>query len=178
MKRLSLSIIIVTVLALSGCAGMLGTSSSTTPAGNPTPTAVTAVTGAPGGDQTGGAPVSTGEAVNAPVATDGAVTVYGKVVDRDTGQPFPKAWVRFSYLVSAGYEYESHVYTDANGQYSIRLTPGQYEVTGGYDCDLDISLDINGRSHFDDQVSILGDTEIDFVAYHLTGQSMPGVGNC
>jgi hypothetical protein len=164
MKRLAASIIVTAMLALPGCTIALGGSTASPPPGGGTSSTVD------GGGQSAGAANDTG-------GSNGTVTVHGTVVSRDTGQPYPKAWVRFSYLTSATTEYETHAYTDSSGSYSIQLPgAGQYGATAGDDCDLNISADVYGRSHFDDQVTVSDGTEIDFVAYEVTpGASIPGV---
>jgi hypothetical protein len=164
MKRLAASTTVIAMLALSGCTIALGGSAGSTP-----PSGGTSST-ADGGGQGTGTAGDTG-------VSNGTVTVHGAVMNRDTGQPYPKAWVRFSYLTSAATEYETHTYTDSNGRYSIQLPgAGQYGATAGDDCDLNISADVYGRSHFDDQVTVSDGTEINFVAYEVTpGASIPGV---
>lgn len=89
----------------------------------------------------------------------------------------PGRVVATRYLTSATTEYETHTYTDSSGRYSIQLPgAGQYGATAGDDCDLNVSADVYGRSHFDDQVTVSDGTEIDFVAYEVTpGASIPGV---
>jgi hypothetical protein len=146
------------MLALSGCTAALSSSTGSPPPGAGTSSA------ASGSGQSG-------------AAANGAITVHGAVVNRDTGQPHPKAWVRFSYFASSGDQYEVHTYTDASGRYSIQLPgAGQYEATAGDNCDLNIGADVKGRSHDDDQVTLSDGSEIDFVAYEVTpGASIPGI---
>lgn len=57
----------------------------------------------------------------------------GQIVNRDTGQPYPNAWVRFGSLVS---EMENCTATDTDGTYAIQLPPGEYQVTADDTCDI------------------------------------------
>lgn len=145
MKRLSLSSIVVLLLALSGCSGALSTSSATQPTD------------------------TRGAQVNSASAGSSTVTVHGTVVGRDTGQPYPNAWIRFTFVTSAGVPYETLAYSDANGQYSIQLSPGLYGVSGGDECDLNVTLDPSGKFDSAGQISVASDTEIDFVEHLQDG---------
>lgn len=106
-----------------------------------------------------------------PTTTDPPVgdsyTVSGQVVDRDSGRPYPNAWVRFAWLVSAGYEMETHTVTDGTGRYAIELPPGQYQVTAGDTCDLNAGFDIAGRNPDDVMITVPGTDAVDFVAYPI-----------
>ncbi|HEY7591962.1 MAG TPA: carboxypeptidase-like regulatory domain-containing protein [Actinophytocola sp.] len=114
---------------------------------------------------------STGPPVTDPTTTDPpddtSYTVSGQVVDRETGQPYPNAWVRFGWLASAGYEMETHTVTDGGGTYAIQLPPGQYQVTAGDSCDLNAGFDIVGRNPDDVMITVPGADEVDFVEYPI-----------
>jgi hypothetical protein len=97
-------------------------------------------------------------------------------VHRDTGQPYPKAYVRFGWLVSAEVAKETHTVTDGNGRYAIELQGGQYQVTAGDSCDLNAGFAIAGRAPDDITITVPGTSEVDFVEYPITpGADIPGI---
>jgi hypothetical protein len=101
--------------------------------------------------------------------------VSGRIVRLDTGKPYPKAYVRFGWLVDANYEMETHTWTDGDGRYAIQLPAGQYQVTAGDDCDLNAGFAIVGRAPDDVMISVPGISEVDFVEYPITpGADLPG----
>jgi Carboxypeptidase regulatory-like domain len=108
--------------------------------------------------------------------TDVSYTVSGTVVSRDTGAAYPNAYVRFGWLVSAGYEMEAHTVTDSGGRYSIQLAAGRYQVTAGDSCDLNAGFTIAGPRPDDVMIDVPGTSVVDFVEYPITpGADLPGV---
>jgi hypothetical protein len=106
----------------------------------------------------------------------GFTTVSGRIVRRDTGQPYPGAYVRFGWLVSTGAEQEAHAVTGRDGTYAIPLPAGQYQVTAGDSCDLNAGFAIAGRAPDDVMITVPGTDEVDFVEYPITpGADLPGV---
>jgi hypothetical protein len=102
-------------------------------------------------------------------------TVYGQIVHRDTGRPYPNSYVRFGWLENANYEKESHTVTDGSGRYSIQLPAGQYQVTAGDSCDLNAGFAIVGRARDDIMITVPGTSVVDFVEYPITpGADLPG----
>ena len=102
-------------------------------------------------------------------------TVSGQIVNRETGEPYPNAYVRFGWLVNATYESETHTVTDGGGRYAIELPPGQYEVTAGDSCDLNAGFSIVGRTPDDVMITVPGTSEVDFVEFPITpGADLPG----
>lgn len=92
-------------------------------------------------------------------------------MNRDTGQPYPNAWVRFGSLVS---EMENCTATDTDGTYAIQLPPGEYQVTADDTCDINAGFDIDGRHPDDIVITVPGTTEVDFVEYPMTpGADVP-----
>jgi hypothetical protein len=110
----------------------------------------------PGHSTTGGQPAS------------GASVVTGRIVRADTGQPYPRAWVRFEVATSAVDSAEAHTVTDARGSFAIRLPAGQYQVSAGDDCDLNAQFDIVGRAREDMVISVPETTHVDFVESPIT----------
>jgi hypothetical protein len=95
------SIVAVMMLVLAACASPYGgTSSGDTPSGDTsnTDTSNTGTTNT-GGTNTGGTSV-----------------VSGQITDRETGRPYPNAYVRFEWLVNATYANEIHTVTDGSGR--------------------------------------------------------------
>lgn len=102
-------------------------------------------------------------------------TVSGQITNRDTGEPYPNAYVRFGWLVNANYESEIHTVTDGSGRYAIELPAGQYQVTAGDSCDLNAGFAIVGRAPDDVMITVPGTSEVDFVEYPITpGAELPG----
>ncbi len=102
-------------------------------------------------------------------------TVSGQIANRDTGEPYPNAYVRFGWLVNASYENETHTVTDNSGRYTIELAAGQYQVTAGDSCDLNAGFAIVGRAPDDVMITVPGTSELDFVEYPITpGADLPG----
>jgi hypothetical protein len=124
----------------------------------------------------GGGDPSTGPPPPDPPTTDGSYTVTGTVVSRDTGAAYPNAYVRFGWLVNAGYEMEAHTLTDDGGKYAIQLAAGQYQVTAGDSCDLNAGFTIVGSQPDDVMITVPGTSVVDFVEYPITpGADLPGV---
>ena len=99
----------------------------------------------------------------------------GQVVHRDTGEPYPNAYVRFGWLVNASYGEETHTVTDNSGRYTIQLPAGQYQVTAGDSCDLNAGFAIVGRAPDNVMITVPGTSEVDFVEYPITpGADLPG----
>ena len=132
-----------------------------------------AACGSPSG---GGGSGTDAEAVGpAAVGSGASGTVSGQIVDRDTGEPYPNAYVRFAWLVNATYEGETHTTTDARGRYALELPAGQYQVTAGDSCDLNAGFSIVGRAPDDVMITVPGTAEVDFVEYPITpGADLPG----
>jgi hypothetical protein len=97
-------------------------------------------------------------------------TVSGQIVGRDTGAPYPKAYVKFAWLVNSYWEKESHIVTDDSGSYAIQLPAGQYQVTANDPCDLNAAFAIAGRDPYDIMITVPGTSEVNFVEY----ESVPG----
>jgi Carboxypeptidase regulatory-like domain len=135
----------------------------------------TSVGTSPVSGTTGPVPVSGTTGPSLVPSSSAYSTVSGQIVRQDTGQPYPNAWVRFGWLVSAGYEEETHTVTDADGRYTIQLPPGQYQVTAGDSCDLNAGFDIAGRAPDDNMITVPGTPEVDLVEYPITSQAdVPG----
>ncbi len=150
------SIVAVLMLVLAACASPYGgTSSGDTPSGDTSNTD----TSNTGGTNTGGTSV-----------------VSGQITDRETGRPYPNAYVRFEWLVNATYANEIHTVTDGSGRYAVELPAGQYQVTAGDSCDLNAGFAIVGRAPDDVMISVPETSEVDFVEYPITpGADLPGV---
>jgi len=102
-------------------------------------------------------------------------TVWGQIADRDTGRPYPNAYVRFEWLVNAAVENEIHTVTDSSGRYAVELPAGQYQVTAGDSCDLNAGFAMVGRGPDDVMITVPGTREVDFVEYPITpGADLPG----
>ncbi|HET9648308.1 MAG TPA: carboxypeptidase-like regulatory domain-containing protein [Microlunatus sp.] len=126
-----------------------------------------------GGSSNGGS--SSGGNSNGGSSSGGDSIVSGQIVTRDSGEPYPNAYVRFAWLVNANYENEIHTVTDATGRYSIELPAGQYQVTAGDSCDLNAGFAIVGRAPDDVMITVPGTGEVDFVEYPITpGADLPG----
>jgi hypothetical protein len=162
MKRIS--IVAFLMLALAAC----GSPASVGPFMSPTVSPTVSPTGGPTGGPTVGPTVSqTPEAYS---------MVSGQIMRRDTGQPYPNAYVRFGWLVNASYEKETHTVTDGSGRYEIELPAGQYQVTAGDSCDLNAGFNIVGKAPDDITITVPGTSEVDFVEYPVTpGADLPGV---
>jgi Carboxypeptidase regulatory-like domain len=107
---------------------------------------------------------------------DAAGVVSGRVVHRNSGVPYERAYVRFEWLVSATEGREVHTYTGADGRYSIQLPAGQYQVSAGDECDLNAGFTLVGRGRNDYMVTVPGDDQVDFVESPITpGEYIPGV---
>jgi hypothetical protein len=103
-------------------------------------------------------------------------TVSGQIVRGDTGEPYPKAYVRFAWLVNAISEKEIHTVTDGSGRYAVELPAGQYQVTAGDSCDLNAGFAILGRAPDDVMITVPGTSRVNFVEYPITpGADLPGV---
>ena len=150
------SIVAVLMLVLAACASPYGgTSSGDTPSGDTSNTD----TSNTGGTNTGGTSV-----------------VSGQITDRETGRPYPNAYVRFEWLVNATYANEIHTVTDGSGRYAVELPAGQYQVTAGDSCDLNAGFAIVGRAPDDVMISVPETSEVDFVEHPITpGADLPGV---
>ena len=156
MKRISIVMILMLVLAVAAC----GSASST----GPTSTGLTSTR-----------PTSTGPTSTGPTSSSAYYTVSGRIVHRDTGQPYANAYVRFAWLVNASYGEETHTVTDGGGRYTIQLPPGQYQVTAGDSCDLNAEFAIVGKAPDDVMIAVPETSEIDFVEYPITpGADIPG----
>jgi hypothetical protein len=119
---------------------------------------------------------STGPPTTDSPTTDASYTVTGTVVSRDTGAAYPNAYVRFGWLVNAGYEMEAHTLTDDGGRYTIQLAAGRYQVTAGDSCDLNAGFTIAGSQPDDVMIDVPGTSVVDFVEYPITpGADLPGV---
>ena len=141
MKRISIVMILMLVLAVAACGSTSGTG-----------------------------PTSTG-----PTSSSAYYTVSGRIVHRDTGQPYANAYVRFAWLVNASYEEETHTVTDGGGRYTIQLPVGQYQVTAGDSCDLNAEFAIVGKAPDDVMIAVPETSEVDFVEYPITpGADIPG----
>jgi hypothetical protein len=102
--------------------------------------------------------------------------VSGQIVRGDTGEPYPKAYVRFAWLVNAISEKEIHTVTDGSGRYAVELPAGQYQVTAGDSCDLNAGFAILGRAPDDVMITVPGTSRVNFVEYPITpGADLPGV---
>ena len=160
MKRISIVMILMLVLAVAAC----GSASST----GPTSTGLTSTR------PTSTGPTSTGPTSTGPTST-AYYTVSGRIVHRDTGEAYANAYVRFAWLVNASYEEETHTVTDGGGRYTIQLPVGQYQVTAGDSCDLNAEFAIVGKAPDDVMIAVPETSEIDFVAYPITpGADIPG----
>ena len=156
MKRISIVMILMLVLAVAAC----GSASST----GPTSTGLTSTR-----------PTSTGPTSTGPTSSSAYYTVSGRIVHRDTGQPYANAYVRFAWLVNASYGEETHTVTNGGGRYTIQLPAGQYQVTAGDSCDLNAEFAIVGKAPDDVMIAVPETSEIDFVAYPITpGADIPG----
>jgi hypothetical protein len=160
MKRISIVVILMLVLAVAACSS---TSSSSTINTGPTTTG-----------PTDSGPTTTSPTTTSP--TDSAsYTVSGQIVHQDTGAPYPNAYIRFEWLVNAVYEGETHTVTDGSGRYTIQLPAGQYQVTAGDSCDLNAGFAIAGKAPDDVMIAVPGTSEVDFVEYPITpGADIPG----
>jgi hypothetical protein len=155
MRRISIVVILMLVLAACGSASGRSNDSSS---GGPS------------------RPLRTDVSSTSRRSQDAYSTVSGHIVDRATGQPYPNAWVRFSTLVNANFEWETHAVTDRSGRYEIQLPAGQYEVLAGDDCDLNAAFAIVGRAPDDVMMTVPGTGVLDFVEYPATpGADIPGV---
>jgi hypothetical protein len=85
------------------------------------------------------------------------------VKQRATGAPYPKAYVRFGWLVDAVYDKETHTVTDGNGRYSIQLPAGLYKVSAGDSCDYNTKFSIVGRVPDDITITVPGTSTVDFL---------------
>jgi hypothetical protein len=154
----------------SGTTGSGTTGSGTT--GSGTTGSGTTGSGTTGSGTTGSGTTGSGTTGS---GTTGYYTVSGRVVHRDTGKPYPRAYVRFGWLVSAVYEQETHTLTDGRGRFAIQLPAGQYQVTAGDACDLNAGFSIVGKAYDDVMITVPGTSKVDFVEYPLTPEAMPGV---
>ena len=146
MKRISIVVILMLVMAVAACGSTSGSGSTST------------------------GPTSTG-----PTSSSAYYTVSGRIVHRDTGEAYANAYVRFAWLVNASYEEETHTVTDGGGRYTIQLPVGQYQVTAGDSCDLNAGFAIVGKAPDDVMIAVPETSEIDFVAYPITpGADIPG----
>jgi hypothetical protein len=170
MKRIS--IVAFLMLALAACGSQSSVSTPVSPPVSP-PVSSPPVSPPPVSPPPVSPPVSSPPAS----PTDGAYsTVSGTITRRDTGEPYPNAYVRFGWLVSATSEEETHTVTDASGRYEIQLPAGQYQVTAGDSCDLNAGFAIVGKAPDDTMITVPGTGEVDFVEYPITpGADLPGV---
>ncbi|WP_344806962.1 carboxypeptidase-like regulatory domain-containing protein [Microlunatus ginsengisoli] len=159
------------MLVLAACASPYGgTSSGDTPSGD-TSNTDTSNTG-----RTNTGRTNTGGTNTGGTNTGGTSVVSGQITDRETGRPYPNAYVRFEWLVNATYANEIHTVTDGSGRYVVELQPGQYQVTAGDSCDLNAGFAIVGRAPDDVMISVPETSEVDFVEYPITpGADIPGV---
>jgi hypothetical protein len=166
MKRIS--IIAILMLALAACGSPSSVSPSASPTVSPSASPTVSPTVSP----------SLSPTVSPNLSTRGGAysSVYGQIVRRDTGEPYPNAYVRFGWLVNATYEQETHTVTDDSGRYEIQLPAGQYQVTAGDSCDLNAGFAVVGRAPDDVTITVPGTSEVDFVEYPITpGADLPGV---
>jgi hypothetical protein len=100
-------------------------------------------------------------------------------VHRDTGEPYPNAYVRFEWLLNAVYAREVSTQTDQGGRYAIQLAPGQYQVTAGDSCDLNAAFTVIGSDAVLSEsvmISVPGTSTLNFAEHPLTpGAEVPGV---
>lgn len=157
MKRISVGVILMLVLA--ACGSTPGIPSSGSSSGTPS-------TGPPITDSETTDPETTDPETTDPPTTDAYYTVTGQIVSR-TGAPYPDAYVRFGYLVSAGEEMETHTVTDGSGTYAIELPPGQYQVTAGDLCNLNAGFEIVGEQTDDVMITVPGTSVVDFAEYPI-----------
>jgi len=167
MKRTYFVVILMFVLAACGSSSTTGTGGG--PSGSPS----SEPAAGPASSPTAGPASEPAAAPSNSPSVSAYSTVSGQVVERGTGRPYPNAWVRFGWLVSAGYEQETHTVTDGSGRYSIQLPPGQYQVTAGDSCELNAGFDIAGRAPDDNMITVPGTSEVDFVEYPITSVSDP-----
>ena len=168
MKRIS--IVVSLMLALAACG-----SQSSGPGPGPTSSSPSSgpTSSGPSSGPTSSGP-SSGPTSSGP-SSSAYSTVSGQIVHRDTGEPYPNAYVRFAWLVDANYEEEAHTVTDGSGRYAIQLPAGQYQVTAGDSCDLNAGFAIVGRAPDDVMITVPGTSEVDFVEYPITpGADLPG----
>jgi hypothetical protein len=173
MKRITIVVIPMLVLGLAACGSTSGGPSSGPTSSSPTSSGPT--TSSP----TSSGPTSSGPTSSDPTSSDPTSSAYytvsGRIVHRDTGEPYPNAYVRFGWLVNASYEKETHTVTDGSGRYAIQLPAGQYQVTAGDSCDLNAGFAIVGRAPDDVMITVPGTSEVDFVEYPITpGADLPG----
>ena len=158
MKRIAIAVILMLVLA--AC----GSSPGNDPHG-----------GSSSGGSSSGTSSSGGSSSGSSSSRGAYSTVSGRVVRLGTGEPYPKAYVRFGWLVDATHEMETHTVTDGNGSYAIQLPAGQYQVTAGDDCDLNAGFAIVGRAPDDVMITVPGISVVNFVEYPITpGADLPG----
>ena len=166
MKRISIVVILMLALTVAACGSTSGSGTST----GGTSTGGTSSSGTSTGS------TSTGGTSSSGTSNSAYYTVSGRIVHRDTGEPYPNAYVRFGWLVNASYEEETHTVTDGSGRYAIQLPAGQYQVTAGDSCDLNAGFGIVGKAPDDVMITVPGISEVDFVEYPITpGADLPGV---
>ncbi|WP_322780314.1 carboxypeptidase-like regulatory domain-containing protein [Frankia sp. Cas4] len=163
MKRIP--IVLILVLVLAACAPSGGGGSGYTTGGGGSATG-----GGGGGYATGGGGSATGGGGSGSATGGGGAysTIFGRIVRGDSGKPYPKAYVRFGWLVNANDEREAHTVTDDGGRYRIQLPAGLYQVTAGDTCDLNAGFAIVGRAQDDNMITVPGTNEVDFVEGPIT----------
>lgn len=86
----------------------------------------------------------------------------GRVVYRDTGQPYPGAVVEFKDLFGGNV----HTTTDADGSYSVELPPDTYTALALDLNNYNEGFDVTGRP--DNAVTVPPSTTVNFAAYPIT----------
>ncbi|WP_322756531.1 carboxypeptidase-like regulatory domain-containing protein [Frankia sp. Cas3] len=166
MKRIPIVLILVLVLAACAPSDGGGGGYATGGGGSATGGGGSATGG--GGSATGGGGSATGGGGSATGGGGAYSTIFGRIVRGDSGKPYPKAYVRFGWLVNANDEREAHTVTDDGGRYRIQLPAGLYQVTAGDTCDLNAGFAIVGRAQDDNMITVPGTNEVDFVEGPIT----------
>ena len=170
MKRISIVVILMFVLAVAACGSTSGSRPSNSEPSNSGPS-----NSGPSNSEPSNSEPSNSEPSNSGSTSSAYYTVSGWIVHQDTREPYANAWVRFGWLVNAVYEKETHTVTDGSGRYTIQLPAGQYQVTAGDSCDLNAGFAIVGKAPDDTMITVPGTGEVDFAEYPITpGADIPG----
>jgi hypothetical protein len=86
--------------------------------------------------------------------------VSGRVVDGNTGQPYPGVTVEFKNLFNGNV----HTQTDSNGEYSINLPEDVYTALALTSDNHNIGFEVVGG---DNSISVPPSTQVDFVSYEI-----------